>query len=205
MLQKHSSEIYIIRDGIFQRWLPQYFSSQMLISQRHVDVPPPSGGTCILFPWTEEETFVMGSTNRYGPVMLWDFWGWGGKTCHTRSLLSLESLHLGTQPPCCEEAKATRRGHCRCSSCQSDPPGGCLQNIPAPRGQVIPTFKSFQVRTQMLWNWGKPFPVPCLDSWLTGSLSKTYYSFMSLTCGMVYFSLTIFSDFVQGERIKWLR
>lgn len=50
MLQKHSSEIYIIRDGIFQRWLPQYFSSQMLISQRHVDAPPLSGGTCILFP-----------------------------------------------------------------------------------------------------------------------------------------------------------
>lgn len=50
MLQKHSSEICIIRDGIFQRWLPQYFSSQMLISQRHAYAPPLSGGTCILFP-----------------------------------------------------------------------------------------------------------------------------------------------------------
>lgn len=41
----------------------------------------------------------------------------------------------------------------------------CLHTTSAPRGWVIPTFKSFQMRTQMLWKWDKPF----YPSWIPAS------------------------------------
>lgn len=109
-------------------------------------------------------------------------WSW---TYHTCLPCSLERFHPGTQPPRGEEAQATRKGHCRCSQPQLDPPGRCLQIMPAPSLHVVPD------KDQMTWNWDQLFPVPCLDSWLTGSLSTMYFSFQPLTCGMVYFSLTM--------------
>ena len=168
----------------FQRWLLQCFSCQILISGSHADTPPEWWGICPLSlnPGRNLcdglDQQIQGSDATGLPRLR----SW---TYHTHPPHSLGRFHLGTQPPCCEEAQATRRGHCWCSSPQSDPPGRCLQTMLAPGLHIFPD------KDQMTWNWDQLFPVPCLDSWRTGSLSTMYFSFQPLTYGMVYFSLTM--------------
>lgn len=161
------------------------FPFQMFISQCHVDTPPLSGGACIISSWTQEElcdSLSQQDTER---------WCWCMTTevkvtnIPTLSPYYLERLHHGTRHYAVRKPRPHGGATTGVPALSQDLMWRCLHAISAPRGWVIQP-SSLSRQGHRCGNGTSHCLYPRMDPCLTESLSTTYGSFMSWTCGIVF-------------------